>query len=309
MRTSIVALGARLVHSGPWIAAGGTFLLIGGLIWDVSIHEADRSLASHESVFTVDNPAHVVFLTGIALIVVGMGVFLLNELAALRARGRRSRMAGVAVLSVALLVTATAGASAAIQAQGASSVASSTGGHAHGAGPGASGTPVAHHATFVTAGPGCLPQGTPPTSAQRAAADQLVAQVRAAWSPSLTETGATALGYHAPKASTPNATLTHFVNPALVRDTKDLMDPARPQALVFLHLPDGRTVLGGVLFTAPIGLGPCPGGSLTLWHYHQAGAQREMIHVWLFDNPAGSFSTGVGGRPGVLVAERQLATP
>lgn len=310
MRTSITGLGRRLAHSGPWLAVTGTFLLVGGLIWDVTIHDADPALASHENVFTIDNPAHVVFLTGIALIVVGMGIFLVDELASLRARGRRSRMAGVAALSVALLVVATAGASAAIGTQGAATgSALGGGGHVHGGTPGASGAPLAHHATFVTTGPGCAPQGTPPTSAQQAAADQLVAQVKAAWSPTLTETQATALGYRAPKAPTKTPTLTHFANPRLARDTTDLMDPAAPQALVFLNLPDGRTVLGGVLFTAPVGAGPCPGGSLTLWHFHQAGAQREMIHVWLFDNPAGSFSTGLGGRPGLLAAERELERP
>ena len=89
------------------------------------------------------------------------------------------------------------------------------------------------------------------------------------------------------------------------------MDPAAPQALVYVRLPDGATVLGGVLFTAPIGLGPCPGGALTLWHYHKATATREMIHVWLFDNPGGSFATGIGGGSGIRVAERELeaATP
>jgi len=87
------------------------------------------------------------------------------------------------------------------------------------------------------------------------------------------------------------------------------MDPATPQALVYLHLPDRATVLGGVLFTAPIGSGPCPGGALTLWHDHQAAATREMIRVWLFDNPGGSFATGIGGTPGIRIAERELEAP
>jgi hypothetical protein len=48
------------------------------------------------------------------------------------------------------------------------------------------------------------------------------------------------------------------------------------------------------------------GRSTTLWHYHQAGATREMIHVWLFDNPTGSFSTGIGGKAGLAIAMREL---
>lgn len=31
-----------------------------------------------------------------------------------------------------------------------------------------------------------------------------------------------------------------------------------------------------------------------------------MIHVWLFDNPTGSFSTGIGGKAGLAIAQREL---
>jgi hypothetical protein len=309
MRMQLSTWSHRVVSWGPWTAVIGTFLLIGGLIWDVSIHEGEPSLAAHESVFTIDNPAHVVFLTGIALIVVGMGLFLIAELRLMRAQ-RRGPWAGVvAVLAVAFLVLATAGAAAAVQTQLIAASTTGTAGHVHGATPGASGAPAAHHATFVTTGPGCTAESTPPTAAQQAAAVQLTAQVKAAWSSSLTPTQAVALGYRAPVTTPANPTLVHYVDPTLVKDTTDLMDPARPQALVFLHLPDGTTVLGGVLFTAPIGSGPCPGGALTLWHYHQAGAVREMIHVWLYDNPTGAFATGTGGKAGLLVAQRELETP
>lgn len=33
-----------------------------------------------------------------------------------------------------------------------------------------------------------------------------------------------------------------------------------------------------------------------------------MIHVWLFDNPTGSFSTGIGGKAGLAIAERELGS-
>jgi hypothetical protein len=161
----------------------------------------------------------------------------------------------------------------------------------------------------VTSGPGCEPQGTPATAAQQDAAAQLVAAVEARWSPALTPAAAGALGYLPPKVPGTDPVLAHYGNRALARATTDLMDPATPQALVYLHLPDGATVLGGVLFTAPIGSGPCPGGALTLWHYHQATATREMIHVWLFDNPGGSFATGLGGTSGIRIAERELEAP
>lgn len=301
MRPHLTMDGQRLLAGGVWIALAGTFLLVGGLIWDVTIHEGDPSLAVHESVFTIDNPAHVVFLTGIALIVVGMAFFLLAQMRKLRAQRRDPWLGLVTIMALALLAISTAGAAAAVETQ----LGASPTGHIH-APNGTAGAAAAHHATFVTSGPGCVAQGTPPTAAQQAAAQALVNEVRAAWSPTLTPQQAVSLGYHAPVATPATATLVHYADPALAKATTDLMDPSRPNALVFLHLPDGTTVLGGVLFTAPIGAGPCPGGSLTLWHYHQPGAVREMIHVWLFDNPSGAFSTGTGGKPGLLVAQAEL---
>jgi hypothetical protein len=304
MRTSLTTFGNRLTSSGAWISVLGTFLLIGGLIWDVTIHEGDPSLASHESVFTVDNPAHVVFLCGIALIVVGMFLFVLDRLRAQRASGHRPM--AVAAVAVTLALLASGGLVAAVQTQFAAAANSGPTGHDHGATtPGGSPAP-GHHATFVTSGVGCAPVGTPPTADETAAAAALVAAVKVNWSPTLTVAGAAALGYRAPKTPAASKVLTHLANRSLATSTTDLLDPAKPQALVYANLPDGSQVLAGVLFTAPIGQGPCPGGSTTLWHYHQAGATREMIHVWLFDNPTGSFSTGIGGKAGLAIAEREL---
>lgn len=297
---------SRLLAAGTWISVGGTFLLILGLIWDVTIHEGDPSLASHESVFTVDNPAHVVFLAGISLIVGGMLLFVIDRVRAQRATGRRGRTLTFAAVAVALALVAGAGATAAVETQFTAPVAGTLAAHAHATNtPGGSPAPD-HHATFVTTGPGCAPAGTLPTPDQNAAAAALVASVKAAWSPTLTAADATALGYRPPKTPAAGGVLTHFSNPVLAASNTDLLDPTRPQALVFVTLPDGRQVLAGVLFTAPIGEGPCPGGSATLWHFHKAGATREMLHVWLFDNPTGSFATGIGGRAGLAIAQREL---
>jgi hypothetical protein len=133
-----------------------------------------------------------------------------------------------------------------------------------------------------------------------------VTAVKADWSPTLTIGQAQSLGYRLPKNRAASPVLTHLVNPSLATSTSDLLDPSKPQSLVYAALPDGSQVLSGVLFTAPIGLGPCPGGSSTLWHYHHPGATREMIHVWLFDNPTGPFSTGIGGKAGLAIAQREL---
>ncbi len=306
MHSSLTTFINRLTSSGAWIGVLGTFLLIGGLIWDVTIHEGDPSLASHESVFTVDNPAHVVFLSGIALIVVGMFLFVIDRLRAQSVHGSGRETVAVAAVAVALALLASGGLVAAVQTQFAAAANGGPTGHDHGAAaPGSSPAP-GHHATFVTSGAGCAPVGTAPTADQAAAAAALVSAVKTTWSPTLTVAGAAALGYLPPPKLAASKVLTHLANHSLAASTTDLLDPAKPQALVYANLPDGSQVLAGVLFTAPIGAGPCPGGSATQWHYHHAGATREMIHVWLFDNPSGSFSTGIGGKAGLGIAEREL---
>lgn len=213
MRTLLTTFGNRLTHAGAWISVLGTFLLIGGLIWDVTIHEGDPSLASHESVFTVDNPAHVVFLTGIALIVAGMFLFVLDRLREQRATSHGRPMA-VAAVAVALTLLASGGVAAAVQTQFAAAANGGPTGHDHGATtPGGSPAP-GHHATFVTAGAGCAPVGTPPSADQTAAASALVAAVKADWSPSLTIAEAATLGYLPPKTPAASKVLTHLANRA-----------------------------------------------------------------------------------------------
>jgi len=203
MRVRLATLFDRLSRLGAWIAVAGTFLLVGGLVWDVSIHEASPGLAAHESVFTIDNPAHVVFLTGIGLIVVGMLGFLGGQVRAARST-RRARFLSVAAVAIALALTAAVGAASAVQTQLSSASSGAGAAHVHGA-AGA----VAHHATFVTSGPGCEPEGTPATAAQQDAAAQLVAAVRARWTPALTPADAGALGYVPPTAPGADRTLVH----------------------------------------------------------------------------------------------------
>ncbi len=81
----------------------------------------------------------------------------------------------------------------------------------------------------------------------------------------------------------------HFKNRAYSHDDR-LLDPARPEGLVYLRLQDGRTVLLGAFFLAPRGQGPRPGGPITEWHFHNPDGQGEMMHVWIFGHPDGPFA-------------------
>jgi hypothetical protein len=122
----------------------------------------------------------------------------------------------------------------------------------------------------------------------------------------------------------------HFANRAYGRDGQ-YMDPARPRALVYMRMPDGRTVLLGAMFVAPKGQGPRPGGPLTDWHVHDnlcltgagtvalatgpgqcpegsffVGAAIEMMHVWTFDHPDGPFAHEL--TPAAIRAAAQYAS-
>ena len=61
----------------------------------------------------------------------------------------------------------------------------------------------------------------------------------------------------------------HANNPRYEQDDK-VLDPARPETLVYAVAPDGRPVLMGALFVMKMGQpGPTVGGPLTVWHAHQ----------------------------------------
>jgi len=106
----------------------------------------------------------------------------------------------------------------------------------------------------------------------------------------------------------------HFNNRQYARE-KRFLDPERPTALVYMRTQDGRSVLIGVMFLAPKGQGPRPGGPVTEWHVHDnlcitstgaadvamapgqcppgstfLGEAVEMMHVWIFDNPDGVYA-------------------
>jgi hypothetical protein len=119
----------------------------------------------------------------------------------------------------------------------------------------------------------------------------------------------------------------HFINADYIDD--DLLDPDRPESLVYFRFPDGGLLLIGVMYLAAPGQGPAVSGDAH-WHTHADGCfgagglvlldspedscppgtrriseQSEMLHVWLFDGPSGPFGTGLT-REDYLAAAEQL---
>ncbi len=157
--------------------------------------------------------------------------------------------------------------------------------------------------------PGTVMPATPdrePTSDERAAASTLVLAARTALAKYNDPALAAADGYQ----MTGLAGIDYHANNPVYEHDDRVLDPARPETLVYGVAPDGRPVLLGALFLMPsIGTpGPTIGGPLTVWHAHQhicfsltppglAGLlspfgacplgtidmplTAEMIHVWI----------------------------
>ncbi len=149
-----------------------------------------------------------------------------------------------------------------------------------------------------------------PTQEQWDAANQLYRETKAAILPYSDWRKAWAAGYR-PEGSE-NFSSTHWMNQAYV-DAGYVMDPRRPQGLVYANSKHGPVLLGAMFQMKQIGqFGPDPGGPLTAWHQHEnicftpfgfafsfmtptamcpLGAidisARPMLHVWIVDNPKG----------------------
>ena len=148
-----------------------------------------------------------------------------------------------------------------------------------------------------------------PTSGQQAAATKLYEQTAAAIVPFQDWRQAWAAGYR-PAGST-DMPSTHWFNKAY--EKASVLDPHRPQGLVYANTHHGPVLLGAMFQMQRIGaFGPDPGGPLTAWHQHEnicftliglefslmtpystcpLGAidvtAPAMLHVWIVDNPKG----------------------
>ncbi|CAN5494645.1 hypothetical protein BH20ACT2_BH20ACT2_16100 [soil metagenome] len=146
------------------------------------------------------------------------------------------------------------------------------------------------------------------TAAQQQGADELLATTETSLATFADVADALAAGYE-PWASQNGGTGSHYVNRDHVLDG-ELLDPTRPESLVYLPVP-GERLLIGAMYLAPNGsTAPTPGGCLTRWHAHSnaciesrkgivaeaapggtcpAGSEQretmQMLHVWTIEVP------------------------
>jgi hypothetical protein len=150
-----------------------------------------------------------------------------------------------------------------------------------------------------------------PTQAQWDAANTLYRETAAAIAPYQDWHKAWAAGYR--PGSSANLPSTHWMNQKFV-DAGYVMDPQRPQGLVYANTRHGPVLLGAMFQMKHINqFGPDPGGPITAWHQHEnicvtpiggfefslmtpyatcpIGAidisAAPMLHVWIVDNPKG----------------------
>lgn len=115
----------------------------------------------------------------------------------------------------------------------------------------------------------------------------------------------------------------HHVSKSYVKDTR-VLDPSRPEWLIYYPTPKGRKLAGFMFSTLSNDRGPQIGGALTQWHYHQKQSNRIirckrgerlnvreipceeqqpvhhtplMIHVWFVKHSSGPFGSSPKLKP------------
>ena len=163
-----------------------------------------------------------------------------------------------------------------------------------------------HHAGQVPAAGVLVPAhgDGPATIVQQAAADKLYADTRATLAQYGDPARAAHDGYRTDGLS---GTAFHADNAGYISDAR-ILDPTRPETLVYAQTPSGPVLLGAMYQMPDVGVaGPAVGGPLTVWHAHEqvclgllppsiagltspyglcpAGSltvsrTNEMLHVW-----------------------------
>ena len=314
----------RITRSAPWLMVAGNVLLLLGLWRDAVLHAADPTLAAREGILTLENGGHVLMFGGIGLMTLGGALFLAGRVT--RGGLSRWRRVGLAVPVAAFLALAVSTAGIAAKSGGSFATHShAEDGHVHEMNEETQETDDGH-LHDGDHGHGHDGPSATPTAEEQVAADDLVAATRAAAVRFEDFAVAEAEGYVRVTPFLAGRGPAHYVNPAYANDGVYL-DPEHPESLIYLRTKDGAMYLLGVMYLAPEGEGPTPGGPLTHWHGHEGfctgpngiarqdetGAcppgqfpiRQEMMHIWTFDHPGGPLAEELG-RDGLVAAYRQF---
>jgi hypothetical protein len=135
---------------------------------------------------------------------------------------------------------------------------------------------------------------------QRAAAERLLAQIRATARGWRRLPDATAAGFDTRTARRrPGDRSVHYLHAEHHVYSHDgrYLDPQRPEALIYANVPGHPLLLVGAMFSMPRGMrGPTPGGPITRWHTHRVCARGGARG--LTPRPDGSCPPGTKAREG-----------
>jgi hypothetical protein len=299
--------GTSLVSLAPWVTLAGVIVLLAGLGWDAALHKLDPELASHEGIFALSNPGHLLLGAGIAIVVAGVLMHLSGRFA-LSPNRNALRVIAYSLPAVAIMALGAGSFALAATSESGAHAAAEVGSHSHGTkqSKASSNLPGVQHDHG---------EAVAITDQELLAAAKLVADVKAGTERLNDIEAAKREGYYQITAQVSG--LAHYLNARYFVDRRE-MDPARPESLMYVQLPSGEQRLVGVMFLMPYGQpGPRVGGPLTAWHTHDNlcysratgqivaltdakgncprdtafyGETPEMMHVWVVDNPNGVFS-------------------
>lgn len=292
-----------------WLAVAllGLLTMLGGLVWDAMAHARDPDLAHQEgSLLSLSRPPHAMLAIGGVIMAASVTAALVRALAL--SGSRRLSSHRTAAMVVTGVLVAVASATGATRWASSAEVPVATGPLAPSPGPD-------HH------GIGIVSQHAPgpcrATSAQKAAATKLINDTENGTARYRSFANALADGYVGPE----NPTLTeHYAKVAYTQDGR-VLDPTRPEALMYTPTQHGMVLVGVMyMMNVPGEFGPEPGGCLTHWHIHAdvcfytatfapAGKIQEpgdtcpagqfryipppLLHVWFVDVPGGRFADEV----------------
>lgn len=322
------------------LALVGLGLMLWGLVLDAWLHIQNPHLAMDEGLFTLSNPGHLMIFVGVGMLAVGLISLARQWLrpaagagpgppTAAVSAGQRRGLTG-ALLAVVIGAVGVVIVSFLPHADGGGTDAQ--GGHSHAAVTRDGITEVAmdHDGTLSVART-AYGLASSPTLTQTLAALDMYNKVKAS-------AQRYAGGYQLARAAgytisdqeiqgRPSIGIVHLTNPDFARDGR-LVDPERPEVLIYAIDRRQHSMLIGAMFLMPIGQhGPQFGGPMTMWHFHpnmqlcvdeygvpmafrvnqpcaagQTKQSPEMLHVWLVDNPEGIFAHDMAVLPPELRA-------